>query len=85
MPSTANIQEVRPVALVIIGSAERYKEYSQIKPADLEGGRDNEKNTEEQRVRGVKSKRGGQREKKEEERKRKRKKESEGENMGEGY
>ena len=78
MPSTANIQEVRPVALVIIGSAERYKEYSQIKPADLEGGRDNEKNTEEQRVRGVKSKRGGQREKKEE-RKRKRKKESEGE------
>ena len=85
MPSTANIQEVRPVALVIIGSAERYKEYSQIKPADLEGGRDNEINTEEQRVRGVKSKRGGQREKKEEERKRKRKKESEGENMGEGY
>ena len=35
MPSTANIHEVKPVALVIIGSAVRYKEYSQMKPADL--------------------------------------------------
>ena len=53
MPSTANIHEVKPVALVIIGSAVRYKEYSQMKPADLKEmktERDRERSNERQKV-----------------------------------
>ena len=67
MPSTANIHEVKPVALVIIGSAVRYKEYSQMKPADLKEmktEKDMERSNEKQKVRESEREEGKDEEKK---------------------